>query len=143
MVGFHRRGNRANGKNDQTLIDDTEKVGLGRRAPPTSLARASAIPHIFIVRISEHTCQAIKRNVTRMAPDSECYLFGSRTMDAARGGDIDILVITPERLPLPHISRMRRLILNQIGEQKLDIVNFPTASDHPFKRAAMENAIKL
>ena len=78
-----------------------------------------------------------------MAPDAECYLFGSRTDDSTKGGDIDILVITPERLPLPHLSRMRRLILNQIGEQKLDIVNFPLASDHPFKRAALENAIRL
>jgi predicted nucleotidyltransferase len=78
-----------------------------------------------------------------MAPDADCYLFGSRTDDAAKGGDIDILVITAESLPLPQISRMRRLILNQIGEQKLDIVNFPIASDHPFKRAVMENAIKL
>ena len=78
-----------------------------------------------------------------MAPDADCYLFGSRTIDEAKGGDIDILVITPYRLTLPQISRLRRLILNQIGEQKIDIVNFPTSSDHPFKRAAFEKAIKL
>jgi DNA polymerase sigma len=107
------------------------------------LAKSCIGPHTSIVRISEHTCETIKNNVARLSPDSECYLFGSRTIDAAKGGDIDILVITPERLPLPQISRLRRLILNQIGEQKLDIVNFTITSDHPFKRAALENAIKL
>jgi uncharacterized protein len=95
------------------------------------------------VRISPHTCQAIKNNVAKLAPDSDCYLFGSRTIDAAKGGDIDILVITPERLPLPHISRMRRLILDQIGEQKLDIVNFSVSSKHPFMKVALDSAIKL
>jgi hypothetical protein len=95
------------------------------------------------VRISETTCQAIKSNVTMLAPESDCYLFGSRTIDTAKGGDIDVLVITPEKLPLPLISRLRRLILNQIGEQKLDIVNFPIDSKHPFKTVALENAIKL
>lgn len=95
------------------------------------------------MRISQDTCRAIKSNVAKLAPDSDCYLFGSRTIDAAKGGDIDILVITPERLPLPHISRMRRLILDQIGEQKLDIVNFPVTSKHPFLRVALDTAIKL
>ena len=95
------------------------------------------------MRISQHTCQAIKSNVAKLAPDSDCYLFGSRTIDSAKGGDIDILVITPEKLPLPHISRMRRLILDQIGEQKLDIVNFPATSTHPFMRVALDTAIKL
>ena len=38
---------------------------------------------------------------------------------------------------------MRRLILDQIGEQKLDIVNFPFTSKHPFMRVAMDTAIKL
>jgi predicted nucleotidyltransferase len=95
------------------------------------------------MRISETTCQAIKSNVARLAPESDCYLFGSRTNDTAKGGDIDILVITPEKLPLPHLSRMRRLILNQIGEQKLDIVNFPIGSKHPFMQVALDTAIKL
>ena len=95
------------------------------------------------MRISETTRQAIKSNVARLAPEADCYLFGSRTNDTAKGGDIDILVITPEKLPSPLISSLRRLILNQIGEQKLDIVNFPITSKHPFMRVALDTAIKL
>ena len=95
------------------------------------------------MRISQHTCQTIKSNVARLAPEADCYLFGSRTNDTAKGGDIDILVITPEKLPLPIISSLRRVILNQIGEQKLDIVNFPSTSKHPFMKVALDTAIKL
>jgi hypothetical protein len=38
---------------------------------------------------------------------------------------------------------MRRAILSKIGEQKLDIVNFSKAEQHPFKEIAMEGALKL
>jgi hypothetical protein len=78
-----------------------------------------------------------------MAPDSECFLFGSRVIDNGRGGDIDLLLLTPEKLSLALIRGIRRGILNTIGEQKLDIVNFSHASTHPFKTAALEHALKL
>ena len=95
------------------------------------------------MRLSQTTRQAIKSNIAKMVPESDCYLFGSRTDDVLKGGDIDLLLLTPEKLPLPLISSLKRAILNQIGEQKLDLVNFPTASTHPFKRIALENAVEL
>jgi predicted nucleotidyltransferase len=78
-----------------------------------------------------------------MVPEADCYLFGSRAVDGGRGGDIDLLLMTPEKLPLSMIRRIRRGILNVIGEQKLDIVNFEHHSTHPFKDAALEHAIRL
>ena len=95
------------------------------------------------MRLSEDTAQAIREHVSRIAPESDCYLFGSRVMDHARGGDIDLLLLTPEKLPLSQIRVIRRGILNAIGEQKLDIVNFPRSSSHPFKDAALEHARRL
>jgi predicted nucleotidyltransferase len=81
--------------------------------------------------------------VQTLVPDSELLLFGSRTNDAAKGGDIDLLLLTEEKLPLTLISRLRRMILDQIGEQKIDLVNFSKSSTHPFKTIAMETAVKL
>jgi predicted nucleotidyltransferase len=49
----------------------------------------------------------------------QIFLFGSRVDDSAKDGDIDLLLITEEKLSLVSISRIRRLILNKIGEQKL------------------------
>ena len=79
-----------------------------------------------MVRLSQATCQAIKSNVAKIVPEADCYLFGSRTDDTLKGGDIDVLILTPEKLSLSLLSSLRRSILNQIGEQKLDLVNFTT-----------------
>jgi len=95
------------------------------------------------MRIPPSTSSSIVKNVRRFAPDSETFLFGSRTNDAAKGGDIDLLLLTEEKLPIPLISRMRRMILNDIGEQKIDIVNFTKSSSHPFKDIALETAVRL
>lgn len=95
------------------------------------------------MRLSADTAQAIREQVSRIAPESECYLFGSRVIDNARGGDIDLLLLTHEKLPLSQIRGIRRGILNVIGEQKLDIVNFPRSGRHPFKDAALEHARRL
>ena len=95
------------------------------------------------MRLSESIQAVIREHVSKMAPDSECYLFGSRVLDSARGGDIDLLLLTPEKLPLSLIRGIKRGILNEIGEQKLDIVNFPHTSSHPFKNAALEQSLRL
>ena len=95
------------------------------------------------MRLSPSTASLIKTSVQSLAPGSELLLFGSRANDAAKGGDIDLLLLTEKKLPLMLISRLRRLILRQIGEQKIDIVNFPKSSDHPFKARALETAVKL
>ena len=95
------------------------------------------------MRLSEDTAEVIREQISRIAPESDCYLFGSRAMDHTRGGDIDLLLLTPEKLSLALIRGIRRGILNAIGEQKLDIVNFSHASTHPFKTAVLEHALRL
>lgn len=77
------------------------------------------------MRISNHSRQIIRDTVAEIfGPDARVYLFGSRTNDAARGGDIDLLIETDtsaeeamdKELAL-HARLMRRL-----GEQRIDIV---------------------
>jgi hypothetical protein len=41
------------------------------------------------------------------------------------------------------MNRIRRLILNDIGEQKIDLVNFKKTDNHPFKSLALETAVRL
>jgi predicted nucleotidyltransferase len=78
-----------------------------------------------------------------LAPGAEAYLFGSRTDPTARGGDIDVLLLTEQRLALATVRRIRRAILDRIGEQKLDIVNFAREERHPFKDVALARAARL
>ena len=95
------------------------------------------------MRLSQSIQEAILGSVSEVAPEADCYLFGSRTDDRKRGGDIDLLLLTPKELPRSLIRGVRRRILNKIGEQKLDIVNFSQESSHPFKAAALERAVRL
>jgi predicted nucleotidyltransferase len=95
------------------------------------------------MRLSESDRAEIKGLLFHSAPEAECYLFGSRVDDSRRGGDIDLLLLSKEKFSLGFLRRLRRLILNRIGEQRLDIVNFPADSTHPFKTAVLQRAVRL
>jgi len=95
------------------------------------------------MRLSQSISSSIKNQIQESIPSAEVFLFGSRVDDSAKGGDIDLLLLTEEKLPLVSINRIRRLILNDIGEQKMDIVNFTKSINHPFKSLALENAVRL
>jgi predicted nucleotidyltransferase len=94
-------------------------------------------------RLEPAELDAIRDQTESLAPGAEAYLFGSRTNPAARGGDIDLLLLTEQRLALGTLRRIRRAILDRIGEQKLDIVNFTRNERHPFKDVALTTAARL
>lgn len=60
------------------------------------------------------------------APGTDVFLFGSRLRDEARGGDIDLLVETPEAMPPAELVRRRtRFVANiyrLLDEQRIDVV---------------------
>lgn len=95
------------------------------------------------LRLKPAERDTIRDQAASLAPGAEAYLFGSRTDPAARGGDIDVLLLTEQRLALATIRRIRRAILDRIGEQKLDLVNFTRDERHPFKDVALATAAKL
>lgn len=95
------------------------------------------------MRITEKQHLSIRQAIEEIAPEAEPYLFGSRTDDSAQGGDIDILLLTRDKLPLRSVLRIRRKILDDIGEQKLDLINFSKESDAPFKDLILETAVRL
>ncbi|MFM8716760.1 MAG: nucleotidyltransferase domain-containing protein [Spartobacteria bacterium] len=86
--------------------------------------------------MSQSIYTSIKNRIHQSIPDADVFLFGSRVDDFGKGGDIDLLLLTNERLPLVFMNRIRRLILNDIGEQKIDLVNFRKVDNHPFKSLA-------
>ena len=79
------------------------------------------------MRLSEHDRLAIQSAAAEVAgSNAKAYLFGSRTRDDLRGGDIDVLVelasprSTHERLlvSVRTAARLQRLI----GERKIDVL---------------------
>jgi hypothetical protein len=95
------------------------------------------------MRLSQAVYSSIKNRIHQSIPNADVFLFGSRVDDCGKGGDIDLLLLTEEKLPLVFMNQIRRLILNDIGEQKMDLVNFKKTENHPFKSLALESAVRL
>jgi len=95
------------------------------------------------MRITEHEKNVIVDAVKNADPDARVWLFGSRTDDTKKGGDIDIAVFS-EKLNNDSIQviKIRRFICNKIGEQKIDIITTKDGKEAIF-RLAMAEGIEL
>ncbi|NQY79335.1 MAG: nucleotidyltransferase domain-containing protein [Candidatus Caenarcaniphilales bacterium] len=74
------------------------------------------------MRLSPEYVSVIKNSILEYIPEAEIFLYGSRTDDSKKGGDIDLLVKVqqePERIIK---SQIKTQIFNKIGEQKIDII---------------------
>ncbi|WP_019569037.1 nucleotidyltransferase domain-containing protein [Thioalkalivibrio sp. ALE11] len=101
------------------------------------------------MRLSPEQQHAIHRAVGEtFGPETTVWLFGSRTDDSARGGDIDLLIDTPMRdvdsIVQAEIALRARLEA-ELGEQKIDLlVDYPGRRWHPsIFQVAREEGIPL
>ncbi len=95
------------------------------------------------MRISSHQKLTILHAVHEQDPQAKVILFGSRTKDDQRGGDIDLLVIS-DQLDFRKQWKIRRDILDEIGWQKLDLLVCPTDQlGSGIARLAIESGISL
>jgi predicted nucleotidyltransferase len=95
------------------------------------------------MRITEHEKNTIVEAVKNADPDARVWLFGSRTDDSKKGGDIDIAVLSENiRKNVMQEIGVRRYICDRIGEQKIDIVTSTDGKEAIFQ-LAMEEGIEL
>lgn len=99
------------------------------------------------MRLSPHDHAAIVRATTEVAgDDARVWLFGSRTRDDLRGGDIDLLVELPRRCeaPVRLAGQLSARIERAIGLRKIDIlIADPTSVETPVLEAARRSAVAL
>lgn len=87
----------------------------------------------LLMRLSKDSILAIKQTVTLLfGKDAKVYLFGSRTDDAKKGGDIDLYIeidavqdVFDKKINL--LTELRK----KLGDQKIDVVinNFTKEKD--------------
>jgi predicted nucleotidyltransferase len=95
------------------------------------------------MRISENEKKAILKAVHALDPDAHVILFGSRANDNARGGDIDLLVIS-DHIGFREEMKIRPAIMDQIGWQKIDlIVHKRDQATRPIVAIALETGVPL
>lgn len=93
------------------------------------------------MRLANEEHAVISDIICHSDADAQIYLFGSRVHDAAKGGDIDLLVLS-KRINL--MSKLDILVqLHQkLGDRKIDLVVYPDAT-RPFPRMVMQEGIRL
>ena len=97
------------------------------------------------MRLSKQTQAAIKHTFDQLFI-GEIYLFGSRTDDQKKGGDIDLYII-PDQKQTPeqrYDQKIKFLVALQlaIGEQKIDLV-IAKDKNRPIEKEAIRTGIKL
>lgn len=93
------------------------------------------------MRLTEKEKSAILESVRKLDPDADIYLFGSRTDDQKKGGDIDILVFS-NKLTFKDKIRIKAELFEKIEEQKLDLLIAKDSSD-PFVKMALNHGVRL
>ncbi len=93
------------------------------------------------MRLANEEQSAISDIIRQADADATIYLFGSRTDDAAKGGDIDLLVLSTKITLMTKLDILAELH-HKLGERKIDIAIYPDAS-RPFPRIVMQEGVRL
>ena len=93
------------------------------------------------MRLAAKEQSAIREAIHAADAEALIYLFGSRVDDAAKGGDIDLLVLSRKINLMMKLGILARLH-QTLGERKIDIVVYPDTS-RPFPRMVMEEGVRL
>ena len=94
------------------------------------------------MRLSMEEIETIKTAVAREDLEARVFVFGSRANDAARGGDIDLLIESMV-MDRESIRRVRLAFFARFGEQKLDIVVDNGKDNQPFIQMVRQEAVEL
>ncbi|MFC1596112.1 nucleotidyltransferase domain-containing protein [Candidatus Margulisiibacteriota bacterium] len=73
------------------------------------------------MRLKDREVTAIKNIILSRDREAKIYLFGSRTDDDKKGGDIDLLIIS-DKITAPDKRKIKLNLYDQIGEQKIDLL---------------------
>ena len=99
------------------------------------------------MRLAQQQIDVIKRSVAEIfGSDTQVKLFGSRVDDNAKGGDIDLLIISPSAIehPLSLASKLAAKIYRVCHGRKTDIVvDAPNIEKQPIHSIANQTGILL
>jgi uncharacterized protein len=93
------------------------------------------------MRLANEEHSAISDTIHQADADAMIYLFGSRVDDAAKGGDIDLLVLS-KKINLMMKLEILAQLHQRLGERKIDIAIYPDTT-RPFPRMVMHEGVRL
>jgi predicted nucleotidyltransferase len=75
--------------------------------------------------------------------NDEIFLFGSRVNDDAKGGDIDVFILSNTKYSLDDLGAIKINFKKRFGWQKLDLLNWTFDEKNSFKDLIIDDAIRL
>ena len=93
------------------------------------------------MRLSSEDHSAISDAIQQADADAHIYLFGSRVNDEAKGGDIDLLVLSKKINLMAKLAILAQLHL-KLGERKIDIAVYPDTT-RAFPGMVMQEGVRL
>lgn len=95
------------------------------------------------MRLNPEIANFMKQLIQEKIPGSTIYLFGSRVDDKARGGDIDLMILTNEPADKRIFRKIRVEFIKRYGWRKVDLVNFTYSNESSFRKLISLNSIRL
>ena len=93
------------------------------------------------MRLATEEQNAIRSAIAQADADAQVYLFGSRVDDAAKGRDIDLLVLSKKINLMAKLDILVQLH-RKLGDRKIDIAVYPDTT-RPFPRMVMQEGVRL
>ena len=93
------------------------------------------------MRLKKEEKQAILDVIRRFDPEAQVRLYGSRTDNNLRGGDIDLLVLS-KILDYRDKLRIRYLLRDILGNRKIDII-ITSRPGNAFEQHALDTSLEL
>jgi predicted nucleotidyltransferase len=93
------------------------------------------------MRLTEKEKDNLLKSIHYWDKDAQVYLFGSRTNDSKKGGDID-LAVWSRRIGLKEKIDIKLKFFEEFGEQKIDLITIEEASQ-PFWNVIKDEAMLL
>ncbi|MBF9018902.1 MULTISPECIES: nucleotidyltransferase domain-containing protein [unclassified Oceanispirochaeta] len=96
------------------------------------------------MRVEEEQLTIIERTLKLRISDAVVYLFGSRADDSKRGGDIDLFLITRQRVPLKEKIQILAQLETEGIQRKVDlIIKNPEHPQEKLYKEVLQKGIRL
>ena len=99
------------------------------------------------MRLNEYQARTIAQIARTLAGGSvQVRLFGSRLDDTARGGDIDLLIESPQPIEHPAVlaAQIEARLMLALGERKFDVLlAAPNLREQPIHTLARREGVVL
>jgi predicted nucleotidyltransferase len=94
------------------------------------------------IRLTQKEIQVISDAVYGFDKNAIIYLFGSRTDESKKGGDIDLLVLSG-KINYGERRKIMAELIKKLGDRKIDLIVSDNPHKNIFTQFAYKHGVKL